>query len=88
SYNMYSQYWKNPKGFSFFRKTEMVCAPTLRRRFVSCVHYVATSIIAGNSRFIQESPRKALTLFACPAGFLWYLQIRRKVKAKAKMNFR
>ena len=88
SYNMYSQYWKNPKGFSFFRKTEMECAPTLRRRFVSCVHYVATSIIAGNNRFVQESPKKLLTLLACPAGFLWYLQIRRKVKAKAKMNFR
>lgn len=87
SYNMYSQYWRNPKGFSFFRKTEMQCAPTLKRRFVSCVHYVASSMIARNGRFIRESPRKLLTVAAIPFGLLWYLRIRSKVKAKSRMNF-
>lgn len=87
SYNMYKQYWNNPKGFSFFRKTEMVCAPTLKRRFVSCVHYVASSIISGNSRFLWESPKKGLTLLATPIGLAWYLRIRSKVKSNAKMNF-
>lgn len=88
SYNMYNQYWQNPKGFSFFRKTEMVCAPTLKRRFISAIHYVASSIISKNRRFIGESPKKMMTIFALPLGFLWYLRIRAKVKAKAKMNFR
>ena len=88
SYNMYRQYWRNPKGFSFFRKTEMVCAPTLKRRFISCVHYVASSIISGNSHFLWESPKKGLTLLATPLGILWYLRIRQKVKANSKMNFR
>lgn len=88
SYNMYKQYWRNPRGFSFFRKTEMVCAPTMKRRFVSCVHYVASSIIAGNRRFLQESPRKMLTLLALPIGALWYLRIRLKVMSDAKMNFK
>lgn len=87
SYNMYSQYWRNPKGFSFFRKTEMVCAPTAKRRFISSVHYVASSIIARNGRFLWESPKKMMTFLAIPFGFLWYLQIRSKVKAKSKMNF-
>ena len=88
SYNMYGQYWRNPKGFSFFRKTEMVCAPTLKRRFISCIHYVASSIIAGNPKFIMESPQKTLTLLAAPFGFLWYLCIRHKVITGSKMNFR
>lgn len=88
SYNMYSQYWRNPKGFTFFRKTEMICAPTLQRRFISCIHYVASSIIAGNGRFLWESPKKCLTLLATPFGVLWYLRIRQKVKANTKMNFR
>lgn len=87
SYNMYRQYWRNPKGFSFFRKTEMVCAPTLKRRFISCIHYVASSIIARNGRFICESPQKIMTVFAMPAGVLWYLRIRSKVKANSKMKF-
>lgn len=88
SYNMYNQYWRNPKGFSFFRKTEMVYAPTFRRRFISCIHYVASSIIAQNGKFLLESPKKGLTLLAMPIGFVWYLRIRAKVKNKAKMNFR
>lgn len=88
SYNMYRQYWRNPRGFSFFRKTEMMCAPTLRRRFISCVHYVATSIIAGDTRFVRHSPRKFLTSLAIPAGVAWYLRIRHKVRTNAKMNFR
>lgn len=88
SYNMYKQYWRNPRGFSFFRKTEMVCAPTLKRRFVSCIHYVASSIIAKNSSFLKESPKKIMTLFALPFGSLWYLRIRSKVLKDAKMNFR
>lgn len=88
SYNMYSQYWRNPKGFSFFRKTEMVCAPTIKRRFISCIHYVTSSIIARNRRFLLESPKKMMTFLAIPFGFLVYLWIRSKVNTKAKMNFR
>jgi len=88
SYNMYKQYWRNPKGFSFFRKTEMVCAPTLKRRFISCVHYVSSSIIAHNKAFLRESPQKVLTALAIPFGLLWYLRIRMKVMSGAKMNFR
>lgn len=88
SYNMYNQYWRNPKGFSFFRKTEMQCAPTLKRRFVSCIHYVASSVIEKNGRFISESPKKLMTLIATPLGLLWYWRIRSKVKNNSKMNFR
>ena len=88
SYNMYKQYWRNPKGFSFFRKTEMVCAPTLKRRFISCIHYVASSIIAKNPRFILESPQKLLTTLATPFGVCWYYVIKSKVRKDSKMNFR
>lgn len=88
SYNMYRQYWRNPKGFSFFRKTEMECTTNLKRRFLSCVHYVASSIIARNKSFLKESPKKLLTLLAIPFGLLWYLRIRSKVKSEAKMNFK
>lgn len=86
SYNMYRQYWRNPRGFSFFRKTEMICAPTLRRRFISNIHYVAESIIARNSLFIAESPRPLLTLCALIPGALLYLNIRHKVKTQSLMK--
>lgn len=88
SYNMYKQYWNNPKGFSFFRKTEMVYAPTLKRKFISCVHYVASSIISKDRNFLKESPKKFLTALAIPFGIAWYYRIKSKVESGTKMNFR
>lgn len=77
---MWKQYWNNPKGFAFFRKTEMVVAPTLKRRFISCIHYVGSSIISKNRRFISESPKKIMTILAIIPGVALYCLIRHKVK--------
>lgn len=88
SYNMYNQYWRNPKGFSFFRRTEMKCEPRFTRRFVSNIHYVASSIIANDKKFILSSPMKLMTICALPFGALWYYIIRSKVKNKKKMVFK
>lgn len=86
SYNMYKQYWRNPKGFSFLRKTEMVCAPKLKRRFISSVHYVATSLISKDRKFLASSPKKLLTFIAIPFGIIWYYRIKSKVKSNALMQ--
>lgn len=45
SMNMYRQYWNNPKGFAFYRKTEMVTTQSIIRRFKVCIHYVSSSFI-------------------------------------------
>ena len=87
SFSMYRQYWNNPRGFSFYRLTEMRFAPTLKRRFMVCIHYVASSIIARNRHFISDSYQKALTILAIPFGIALYLVIRHKVKTNKKMNF-
>lgn len=86
SMNMYRQYWKNPKGFAFLRKTEMQLAPTIQRRFVEAVHYVSSSIISKNRRFLQESPKKGLTVLAIPLGYVLYCWIRFKVKNNKLMK--
>lgn len=80
SMNMYRQYWNNPKGFAFLRKTEMQLAPSLKRRYLEAVHYVSSSIISKNSRFMQETPKKRLTFMAIPFGVALYLFIRYNVK--------
>ncbi len=78
---MWKQYWNNPKGFAFFRKTEMVVAPSLKRRIISSIHYVSSSIISKNRRFIKESPKKLLTILAIIPGAALYCLIRHKVKS-------
>lgn len=87
SFNMYRQYWNNPNGFAFFRKTEMQVTGDMKRRFVVCVHYVSSSIMAHNHNFIKESPCKLMTIAAMPAGVVLYLLIRQKYKKNCKMKF-
>lgn len=86
SNSMYRQYWNNPKGFAFYRKTEMMLAPSLKRRFMSCVHYVSSSIISHNRHVLTESPRKLLTLLAIPFGVTLYFVIKHKVNSNSKMK--
>lgn len=86
SYNMFKQYWRNPKGFAFYRKAEMVTTKSLKRKLMVCIHYVSSSIISKNWKFIQESPEKLLTILAIPAGILLYYKIKRSVKNDTKMN--
>lgn len=72
SRNMYRQYFRNPRGFAFIRRESMKHHPSPRRRFVEAVHYVSSSIICRNARFLAESPRKLLTLAALgPGVVLW-----------------
>ena len=80
SMNMFRQYIKNPQGFAFIRKSSMQLAPTAKRRFMEAIHYVSSSLILKNKRFLQESPKKLLTLCAIPFGIALYLFIRFKTR--------
>lgn len=80
SNNMFRQYVKNPKGFAFWRKICMQYPESKKRLFVDCVHYVSSGFISGNKHFIQESPKKILTVLAIPLGGLLTIYIRRKAK--------
>lgn len=73
SRNMLRQYRKNPKGFAFFRKEAMKlpCA-SMSYKYRQAVHYVSSSLISGNRRFMHETPCRLLTLLAIPPGLLLY----------------
>jgi glycosyltransferase involved in cell wall biosynthesis len=80
SMNMLNQYYRNPKGFAFWRKVCMKYPESKKRVFLDCIHYVSSSIISKNWRFISESPRKGLTVAAIPFGVLLTLYIYIKVR--------
>lgn len=77
SLNMVKQYIRNPRGFAFFRKTAMRHAPTYKDRFREAVHYVSSSLMLRNGKFLAESPRKLTTLLAVPLGLALYFYISR-----------
>ncbi|MCZ8197316.1 MAG: glycosyltransferase family 2 protein [Flavobacterium sp.] len=76
--NIYNQYFKNPKGFSFSRKIEMIYLPFTSQKIKSCIHYVATSIMTKNFGFLKESPKKIFTFLAIPFGIAFYIYLLKK----------
>jgi glycosyltransferase involved in cell wall biosynthesis len=76
SKNIINQYRRNPHGFAFERKMRMVYSHTLKERFSNSVHYVSSAIFLKNPRFLNESPKKILTLLAVPFGIVLNLYIR------------
>lgn len=82
SLNMLKQYVRNPKGFAFWRKVCMKTPVSRKRVFVDCVHYVSSSILSRNWRFVKESPKKVMTILAVPLGVVLTVYIRWKVRGK------
>ena len=86
SFSMYKQYWNNPRGFAFYRKTEMVCTKNFKRRLIVCAHYVSSCIISKNWKFFCESPKKLMTLLAIPFGVALFYMIKKKVRTNTLMK--
>lgn len=85
SLNMLSQYKKNPKGFAFFRK-ELMKLPFASNmyKYRQAIHYVSSSLLSKNLRFIKEAPNKALTAMAIPLGVLLFIFIITKTKTRTR----
>ncbi|MEG1148670.1 MAG: glycosyltransferase family A protein, partial [Niameybacter sp.] len=64
SMNMVHQYRKNPRGFAELRKVGMRCKPSIKAKFREAIHYVSSSIMLRNTKFLKESPCKGLTVLA------------------------
>lgn len=80
SNTMFSQYLKNPKGFSYNRIISMQLSSSLKRKFIEAIHYTSTSIILKDAKFLKKSPEKTLTLLAIPFGIVLYFYILYKAK--------
>lgn len=78
---MWKQYLKNPKGFAFWRKVCMQYPESKKRLLVDCIHYCSSSMLAGNRRFVMESPRKLLTVLCAPAGLFLAKTTKKKAQA-------
>lgn len=77
---MWKQYMKNPKGFVFWRKICMKYPESKKRVWIDCMHYVSSSILCGNRKFVKESPRRGMTIIAIPAGIILSIIVKKKAK--------
>ena len=79
---MWKQYLSNPKGFAFWRKVCLRYPESKKRLFVDCIHYVSSSLLAGDKQFLQQSPRKLETILAVPFGVALSALVKRKGRNK------
>lgn len=79
--NMLYQYRNNPRGFAFYRK-ELMKLPFagLDFKFRQAIHYVSSSLMSHNKRFLKETPNKMLTILAVPFGLTLYLYVSKKTR--------
>ena len=78
SNTMWRQYLTNPKGWAFWRKIRMQYSESGKRTVIDCIHYCSSSILCHNPKYIQESPKKLLTVVCTPAGYLLSLVVKYK----------
>lgn len=78
SNTMWRQYLRNPKGWAFWRKVRMQYPESPKRTVIDCIHYVSSSILAKNPRYVSESPKKLLTVLCTPAGLALSAVVRLK----------
>ena len=76
SKNMLRQFRTNPKGFAFYRIENMKNSKaSLKFKIKENIHYVSSSLISKNKKFIKESPCKLLTILSIPVGMALYKHI-------------
>lgn len=80
STGMWKEYIRSPRGFAEWRKLCMKYPESAKRLLVDCIHYCSSSIIARNSNYIKESPRKLLTVFCTIPGGVLSCYTRKKAK--------
>ena len=84
SQSIFRQYLNSPKSFAKMRLLEMTLQHnTLKDKFRSAIHYVSSCIIARDAQWFSQSTNKALTLLACPIGFMLYFYIIYKANHKS-----
>lgn len=81
SANIYHQYLNSPKSFAELRRVilEIPCVP-FKYMIKTVIHYVSSSFLARNKRFIQESPKKFWTIVLTPFGIAVTFLIKKRAK--------
>ena len=71
SKNMLRQYRYNPKGWCFFRLENLKIPNTsIKYKFKESVHYISSSLILKDAKFLRKMPYKTIAILAIPFGFL------------------
>lgn len=81
--SIYSQYANSPKSFAELRRVYMASRHIpMRRKLIDAAHYVSSSMLSKDIRFLRKTPNRLLTLTAIPIGIIIYLIIKSKTRTR------
>ena len=80
SAGMWKEYVRSPRGFAEWRKLCMQYPYSTKRMIIDCIHYCSSSIIAKNRKYINESPRRLLTVVCTIPGLILSMITKKKAK--------
>lgn len=81
SRNMLSQYRNNPRGWCFFRVENLKIPNTsFSYKFKELIHYVSSSLMLKDKKFLNNTPYKVLTIIAIPFGVVLNIYINKKAQ--------
>lgn len=81
SKNMLRQYRNNPNGWRFFRLENLKIPNTsIGYKFKESVHYISSSLILKDKKFLRKMPYKTIAILAIPFGFLLKTYVIKKTK--------
>lgn len=86
SYNMFQQWWNNPKGFAFIHNNDLLYVKSFKRRLQVAIHYVSHCIRAKAYVDVFRSNSPMLTTCCIPFGFCLFIYTAYKVKKGAQMR--
>ncbi len=78
--NIFRQYKRNPKGFRYARGIELTYLKGFKTQFKKVLHFISSTLFIGDFKFFKDNPKKVLTFFSLPLGFLFHLYILYKTK--------
>lgn len=82
---MWKQYLMNPNGFAVIRKLDMIYPNSKKKLFIATIHYISCCFLAHKS-ILSRSPRKLLTFFLVPFGWMLSKYVKYKVDCLEKKN--
>lgn len=79
--NQFKQYVDSPNSYAELRRVIM-SLPDVPTKYLikTVIHYCSSSQISKNRHYIEESPKKLLTVLCTPIGWILTAYIKRKVK--------
>ena len=86
SYNMFRQWWNNPKGFSFIHNTDLLYVKNKKRRIQVATHYVSHCIRSKSFSKIFKSNAPLLTTCCIPLGICLFLYTKYMVSRGAQIK--